>query len=243
VILANTDYNPEYLMQNVRLMIGRRVAGLALAVSEMDPSLVDELCDKNIRTVTYDAGLLRRNGSNIIVNYAKGIERIVNYLHELGHRRMAFVSHHRSLRPLGFRERGFQEAVERYSPLTEWRIVADVDGIDGGRQAVRSILTSGFHPTAIICVNDVMAIGALHELREAGLRVPQDVSVTGFDNIKLAEIVNPSLTTLHIPRERLGHLMMQHLMADDLGVGHFHPETVIDPEFVVRESTGGLNRK
>jgi LacI family transcriptional regulator len=243
VVLANTDYDPEHLIHNIRLMIGRRVAGLALAVSEMDPTLIDELCDKNIRTVTYDAGLLRRNSSNIIVNYAKGIERIVSYLHELGHRRMAFISHHRSLRPLSFRERGFREAVERYSPVIEWRIVADVDGIDGGRNAVRAILASGFHPTAIICVNDVMAIGALHELREAGLRVPQDVSVTGFDNIKLAEIVNPSLTTLHIPRDRLGHLMMQHLMADDSGDEQFQPETVIDPEFVVRESTGGLNRK
>lgn len=244
VILANTDYNPEHLIHNVRLMIGRRVAGLALAVSEMDPGLIiDELCDKNIRTVTYDAGLLRRNSSNIIVNYAKGIERIVSYLHELGHRRMAFVSHHRSLRPLTVRERGFREAVERYSPAIEWRIVSDIDGIDGGRQAVRSILSSGFHPTAIICVNDVMALGALHELREAGLRVPQDVSVTGFDNIKLAEIVNPSLTTLHIPRDRLGRLMMQHLMAAHPDVSDSQPETVIDPEFVVRESTGGLNRK
>lgn len=243
VVVANTDYDPKYLAHNIRLMIGRRVAGLALAVSEMDPALIDELSERDIRTVLYDAGTLRRNISSITVNHGKGIERIVDYLYQLGHRRMAFISHHRSLQSLSIREQAFRETVDRYSPEIEWKIAADTDGIDGGRQATRALLSSGFRPTAIICVNDFMALGALHELRQARLRVPHDVSVTGFDNIKLAEISSPSLTTLHIPRDRIGHLMMQQLMADGDNDDRLQGETVIEPEFVLRESTGALHHK
>src|SRR6185437_11724253 len=238
LVLANTDYNPETLASNIRLMIGRRVAGLALVISEMDPRLIQELSELNIPVVFYDVGSPKHNFSNIVVNYAKGIERVVNYLLELGHRRMVFISHHRTLGPLSVREHAFRETVQNYSASIEWKIAASVDGLDGGRLAAREILASGFEPTAMICVNDLMAIGVLHELREAGLRVPQDVSVTGFDNIRLAEVSYPPLTTLHIPRERIGQLMLQDLIEPVLMPEACGRRLVLDPEFVLRGSTG-----
>ena len=237
IVLANTDYRPEYLIKSIRLMIGRRVAGLALAISEMDANLSQELAAFKVPVVLYDVGTPQHNITKIMVNYGKGIERVVHYLHELGHERMAFVSHHPSLGPLSVREQAFREAVAGFSPPIKWRIAANMDGVEGGRQATREILSSGLKPTAIICVNDFMALGVLHELREAGLRVPKDISVTGFDNIKLAEISYPALTTLHVPREQIGHLMFHALTA----AGEM-PENgrqiVIDPEFVLRGSSG-----
>jgi LacI family transcriptional regulator len=235
IILANTDYRPEILVNNIRLMIGRRVAGLALVISEMDLSLTNELTGLNIPVVFYDVGEPRQNITNIAVNYAKGIERVVNYLHDMGHQRMAFVSHHPSLGPISAREQAFRHKVETFFPKIKWSVSASTDTLDGGRQAAREILAAGMQPTAILCVNDFMALGVLHELREAGVRVPQDVSVTGFDNIKLAEISYPALTTLHIPREKIGQLMAQTLMAHE----EFTTNTfVIEPEFVVRASAG-----
>jgi DNA-binding LacI/PurR family transcriptional regulator len=148
---------------------------------------------------------------------------------------MAFVSHHPSLGPISAREQAFREKVETFAPKIRWRISANADTLEGGRQAAREILDSGLDPTAIICVNDFMALGVLHELREAGIHVPKDISVTGFDNIKLAEISHPALTTLHIPREKIGHLMSQALTAaDEIKTNKF----VIEPEFVVRASAG-----
>jgi DNA-binding LacI/PurR family transcriptional regulator len=142
------------------------------------------------------------------------------------------------LGPLGARERAFRETVARYSPAIEWKVVANMDGIDGGRAAAREILQSGFNPTAVICTNDFMALGVLHELREAGLRIPREVSVTGFDNIKLGEISAPALTTLHIPRARIGQLMFQLLREEQDSAGAAGRELIIDPEFVLRGSTG-----
>ena len=83
-----------------------------------------------------------------------------------------------------------------------------------------------------------MAVGALRELRERGIRVPQDMSVTGFDNVKLSEFCYPALTTLHIPREQIGHIICNCLIPVSGEPAMAEHEIVIDPEFVVRESTG-----
>jgi DNA-binding LacI/PurR family transcriptional regulator len=237
VLVANTFYDPDHLVRCVRLMIGRRVAGLAVIVSEMDPDLIRELAASRIRVVFYDVGAAGRMMSNIRVNYRRGIERVVEYLHNSGHRRLAFVDHHATLGPLGERESAFVETVSRYAPGTEWRTVANQDSFEGGQQAAHEILSSGFQPTGIICVNDVMAVGVLREVRDEGLRVPADISVTGFDNIRLSEFSYPPLTTVHIPRDRIGHLAFEMLVPESAR-GKVGREIVIDPELVLRESTG-----
>lgn len=235
IILANTNYQPEILVKSIHLMLGRRVAGLALVISEMDLSLTPELMDLNIPVVFYDVGEPGPNITNIAVNYASGIENVVVYLHNLGHERMAFVSHHPSLGPTSAREQAFRQKVEAFVPKIQWRIVASTDTLDGGREAAREILSSGLNPSAIICVNDFMALGVLHELNEAGIRVPGDVSVTGFDNIKLSEISHPPLSTLHIPRDRIGQLMSQALTKpEEIKTNRFF----LEPEFIVRGTTG-----
>src|SRR6478736_4299054 len=90
VVMANTDYRSEQLVNSIRLMIGRRVAGLAAVVSEMEPALIDELNDNRIPVVFYDVGAPRRNITNIRVDYRRGIDKIVDYLHSMGHRRLGF---------------------------------------------------------------------------------------------------------------------------------------------------------
>ena len=87
-----------------------------------------------------------------------------------------------------------------------------------------------------MCVNDLMAVGAMREIRERGLRIPQEISVTGFDNIKLAQFCYPALTTVHIPRDQIGQNICEVLIPND----KTRPENemLIDPELVLRDSTG-----
>jgi LacI family transcriptional regulator len=237
VLVANTDYRSEQLVSSIRLMIGRRVAGLAAIVSEMEPALMKELTESRIPVVFYDVGLARQNIANIRVNYRRGIEKVIHYLHSLGHRRLGFVGHRAMLGPINERMNAVLDAVSQY-PSLEVKTAADADTLEGGRQATRSLLSSGYVPTAIICVNDIMAVGALRELRERGIRVPQDTSVTGFDNVKLSEFCFPALTTVHIPREQIGHIICERLIPHAEKPVSAALEIVIDPEFVVRESTG-----
>lgn len=238
VVVANTDYLPRRLVSSVHLMMGRRVAALAVIVSEMEPSLMQELVESNLPIVFYDVGTPARNISNIKVNYQKGIQKAAEYLYSLGHRRMAFVGHHTGLEPLLDRKVSFLETMKRYAGEVEYRTVADQDGPAGGEQATRTLLASGFKPTAVICVNDFMALGVLKALREQGLVVPRDVSVTGYDNISLSQYAYPPLTTVNIPRERIGHLSFEALVTEHEDGQVQGREFLIDPELVIRESTG-----
>lgn len=242
VVLANTSYRPERLAASIRLMIGRRVAGLAAIVSEMDDDIIQELAGSNIPIVFYDVGTAGGNITKIRVNYRKGVERIVEYLAALGHRDLAFVGHHADLGPLDERRRAVFDSVGVVCPDAAVRTVAGTDSLDGGRQAVAELLSTGPAPTAIICVNDLMAVGALKELRERRLRVPEDISVTGFDNISLSEYCSPALTTVHIPRQRIGHTLFAALAPDANIATNVGKEIVIDPEFVVRDSTGPVRK-
>src|SRR3954466_7187630 len=232
VVVANTDYRSEQLVTSIRLMIGRRVAGLAAIVSEMDPALIDELTESGIPVVFYDVGAPRKNITSIKVNYRRGVEKILDYLHSMGHRRLGFVGHHAVLAPINERLKSVMEAAARF-PSMEVRTAADTDTLEGGRQAARALLGAGYEPTAIICVNDIMAMGTLRELRERGMRVPEDVSVTGFDNVKLSEFCYPALTTVHIPRDQVGHLVSDALLAKTDKASAAEHEMVIDPEFVL----------
>jgi len=238
VVVANTDYRSEQLVSSIRLMIGWRMAGLAAIVSEMDSHLMQMLTDSNIPIVFYDVGTPRKNITNIRVDYRKGMKKIVEYLYSMGHRKMAFVGHHATLGPISERRKTFSETVAQFSPGAQSLIVTGADALEGGRQAARELLSSGFEPTAIICVNDFMAVGVLRELREHGISVPGDISVTGFDNIKLAEFSSPALTTAHIPRDQIGQTIFETLVSGKPGSRLAGQELLIDPELLVRESSG-----
>ncbi len=235
VVMANTDYRSKQLVTSIRLMIGRRVAGLAAIVSEMDPELINELNGNSIPVVFYDVGAPRENITNIRVNYRRGMETLTDYLYSLGHRRLGFIGHHATLGPINERVNVLLESVARY-PDMKVQTAADADGLEGGRRATRALLSADPRLTAIVCVNDFMAAGALREIRDRGLRVPEDISVTGFDNIRLAQFCYPALTSVHIPRDQIGQIICDALLPGDRK--KIEHDIVIDPELVVRESTG-----
>lgn len=237
VLVAQTGYEPERLVNAVQTMLGRRVGGLALVVSEIDRKLLDELAERDLRTVVYDVGRPQPNMVSIKTDYRTGMQKIAEYLYGLGHRRMAFVGHHTTLGPLNDREQVFLNAMKQYSPQVTYTTVADADGFAGGHAAARALMASGFHATAILCVNDVMAFGVCRHLHECGLNVPRDVSVTGFDNLALAEHACPSLTTANVPRAEIGRRMFESLTGP-----HSSREITIEPQLIIRESSGPLRQ-
>ena len=234
VIMANTDYSADRLVTSIRLMLGRRLAGVAAIVSEMDAALIQELSGQRIPVVFYDVGTPRRNITNIRVDYRGGMAKLTSYLYSLGHRRVGYIGHHATLGPINERIQSLRDATGKY-PGLEVDTATDADTLEGGRQAARVLLARSPRPTALVCVNDVMAVGALREVRARGLRVPEDVSVTGFDNVMLAQFAVPALTTVHIPRDQIGRTVCACLMRDDVPR---EQEFVVEPELVVRDSTG-----
>ena len=237
-VVANTGYRPEQLVASVRLMIGWRVAGLAAIVSEMDYELIDVITDSRIPCVFYDVGTPKRNITNVKVDYRSGIEKVVQYLHGLGHSEFAFIGHHAALSPINERRNAVLDVVAKLVPHAQINVKEGVDSLDGGREAVRELLDSGLRPTAVISVNDLMAVGAMRELQARGLRIPEDVSVTGFDNIRLSEFCSPPLTTIHIPRDEIGRTIFEHLVPAPKRPRVKRREILVSPELIIRESTG-----
>lgn len=238
VVVANTLYRPEQLAASVRMMIGRRVAGLALIVSEIEDGIVKELTEGRTPVVLYDVGTAGGHVTKIRVNYRKGVERVIDYLTSLGHTNIGFIGHHAGLGPIVERSNAVLESVQAANPRGIVRRALDSDSLQGGKRAAAELLSAGQPPTAIVCVNDIMAVGALLELRERGLRVPQDISVAGFDDIELAKFSFPALTTVHIPRDQIGHTVFRSLALSGGAKETGGREFAITPELVVRESTG-----
>jgi len=244
VVVANTNYQPDQLLKGIRLMTGRRVAGLAVIVSEIEPGIVDELLGAKFPVVFYDVGTPRRNITNIRLNYRKGMDRLAEYLHVLGHnKRIAWIGHHVEYGPLCERRDALVDAYKRFAPDTEIQTFLGKDNLEGGWQTTREMLSSGFKPTAVVCANDFMAVGVLRALREEHISVPGEVSVTGLDNIKLSEFCYPTLTTVHVPRDRIGHMVFEKLITSAENRPSHGSEFFIDPDLVVRESTGPANYK
>jgi DNA-binding LacI/PurR family transcriptional regulator len=242
VVVANTDYHPRRLVSSTHWMLGHRLAGLAVIVSEKELSVAQELTGSTIPVVFYDVGSPGPNVTNIRTNYDRGTQRVVEYLHSLGHRRMAFVGHHSGLPPLHDRKASFLTAVGRFQGEVESAIAAGSDSPGGGYQAMRHLLEPGLDPTAVICVNDFMALGVLRLLKERGLKVPEDVSVVGYDNIRLSEYACPPLTTVNVPREEIGHTICTALLPERGAAPALGREVVIQPELIVRDSTGPASR-
>jgi len=238
VVVANTDYRPKQLAAAAQWMLGHRVAGLALVVSEKEPAVIDDLASEELPVVFYDVGSPGPNVTNVRADYYIGMQRVVEYLYALGHRRMAFIGHHANLQPLNDRKRSFLKAVARFSNGMESANAYGSDSPAGGYEATQSLLHSGFKPSAIICVNDFMALGVLRALRENGLAVPEDVSVVGYDNICLSEYTTPALTTVNVSRDQIGHAVSSTLLPSRGAFGDTVRDIIIQPELIVRDSTG-----
>jgi LacI family transcriptional regulator len=238
VILSNTDYDAERTLNNVRRFIERKVAGVALMTSELDPALIDELARCHVPVVFLDIGSAGVCMSNILVDYEAGIGEAINHLAWLGHRKIAYVGGPTRLRSAARRLEAFRDSMAHYLPDSEPSAICEADfRLEGGRRAAHEIFSSSETPTAIVVANDMMALGVIAECHERKLHVPDDISVVGFDDIAFASLSNPPLTTVRLPRIDLGRKAVEALMAtiehpDSQGV-----EVNIPTYLVLREST------
>ncbi|HKP73207.1 MAG TPA: LacI family DNA-binding transcriptional regulator [Pyrinomonadaceae bacterium] len=212
LILSNTNYDAARTSNYMQRLIERQVAGVALMTSELDTSLIDELARRRVCVVFLDLGSAGHCMNNIVVDYDTGIEEAITHLVALGHREFAFVGGPRHLRSALKRLDAFRASLARHLPDAAPQVFDGDFKLEGGRRAAREMLGEGM-PTAVVVANDMMALGMMQEFRGAGLEVPRDVSVVGFDDIAFASLAEPPLTTVSLPREELGRRAVEALVA------------------------------
>jgi LacI family transcriptional regulator len=238
LLLACHEFDPDIETRVGRTLIERGVDGLVLFGTDHQKPLWQLIESRQLPYVMSWA--LDRSGQRPCVGFdsrAAG-RRIAEHLIELGHRRFAMISgltatneRHRE------RVQGVKDALaSRGIALAPGSVIEKQFSPTAGRDAMRELLAAKVRPTAVICGNDVLAIGAIAECHAAGLEVPGDVSVTGFDDMAIASMINPGLTTVRFPAYALGKLAAEHLLARLNGAAA--PERRELPvELVVRGST------
>jgi DNA-binding LacI/PurR family transcriptional regulator len=240
VIIGNTDYNPKRMAGCIRRMVERKVDGVAIMTSESDPALVADLTRRNIPTVFMDTGKRGPHCANIRIDYGQGIQEAVQHLIALNHRRIAFITGPMNLASAQTRCSMFISSLKARGLFDQALIEKGNHRIEGGAIAMRNLLNLPRRPTAVIASNDLTAIGALGAIHERGLRVPEDISLIGFDDIAFAHLTNPPLTTVILSRRQLATMALAALEALSQGKKEFLSHLTIPTHLVIRSSTRAI---
>jgi DNA-binding LacI/PurR family transcriptional regulator len=241
VLISSTNYDPKRMSHCIRRMLERKVEGVAVMTFGIEEPLLEQLAKRKVPLVFVDVGPDRPGISVLKVDYQHGIRQAVQHLAALGHRQIAFISGPIRLHSAQSRLAAFSMSMQECGiPINPaWTIQGD-HTLEGGVAAMGTLLAGKEMPTAVVCSNDMTAIGVLHKSYRAGLRVPDDLSVIGFDDIHIAQVTMPPLTTVQMSRYALAKAAVAALRAqvEEPQQSSGRREFDIPTDLIVRESTG-----
>ncbi len=241
ILIGSTNYDPKRMIHCIRRMLERKVEGVAVMTFGIEQPLLEQFGDRNVPLVFIDVGPELPDVSVLKVDYHHGIRQGVQHLAALGHRRIAFVTGPMKLHSSQSRAAAFKLSLEECGiPLNSDWLIKGNHTLEGGIHAMDKLLETKPWPTAVMCSNDMTAIGVLQKLYRKGLRVPDDFSVIGFDDIHMTEVTIPPLTTVRMSRFELARAAVTALRAH----AEDNPKLLAKREYeilthlTVRESTG-----
>jgi LacI family transcriptional regulator len=215
ILLTSTVHDPKRMELAVRRMIERRVDGVAILTFGMEDSLIADLRFRKVPLVFVDVGPHVAGVSNIRINYQHGIRQAVQHLAALRHIRIAFVTGPLHLKSALARKAAFESAMQEIGlNIAPEMIVVGDHKVEGGMQALVELAGLPERPTAILCSNDMTAIGVMREAYEYGIVIPRDLSVVGFDDIRLAQFTTPPLTTVQMSQTLLAEYAFKALRSE-----------------------------
>lgn len=237
VFLSSSYRDAELEREVVRSFYERRATGVIVTGSQIDTDY-EQLRERfPLRVVLVNSPNYEHS---ISADNQGGAQQATEYLVQLGHRRISYVANRRSYHTDLARRAGYKAVLEQCKiPFEEDMIVEGDGGLAGGVQAMQRLLSCPQLPTAVFCFNDMTAMGVIYSLVHAGLKVPRDCSVIGFDDLDMAAYYCPPLTTVRQPNYRLGQRAMHMLLALIEGRSEVQAE-VLPTELVVRGTTGPI---
>lgn len=239
LIVANTDFHDTRAQKSLHRMLLRRVDGVVMLASEQETADLSALVQNRIPVVTADYYRTSSGISDIIVDFESGMAQMVAHLKKLGHRSIGFIGGNPGPLTSRARTEAFLEAVIRQGLTSKEGWIVDGNYcIDGGSAAMSKILSQPEIPTAVLTANDLMAFGALRTAHEKKLRVPEDISIGGCDDIQFSDIVHPPLTTLRISRTEYARKLLEALQMSANDLAQVGRQYTVHMQLIVRQSTG-----
>lgn len=228
-------HRPDLMDEYPRLFVERSIDGLIAVDTPWSLSLP-------VPVVTVSGHNQVKGVTNIVLNHIRAAELGLQHLYDLGHRQIAFLKGQEFSSDTEVRWSSIEKVARQMglavTPLLVAQLRGDSPSPDVGYEAMRRLLASRKAFTALFAFNDISAMGAVRALRETGLRVPQDVSVVGFDDIQSAAYQNPALTTIRQPLKEMGRIagetLLRRIRHSDASHGG---EITVEPKLIIREST------
>ncbi len=240
ILVSSSNSDAVILTNCVRRMLERKVDGVAVLTFGEEEPVLDQLMHHDVPMVLAEFHLDSPKTSTILLDYTSGIHAAVKHLAELGHRKIAFLAGPHKLHSAITRENDYRTAMERSGLPIQKKWIVECDHTPkGGLAGFEQLQALSARPTAILCSNDMTAIGVLRAAYMTGLRVPQDLSVIGLDDIDFAEFTLPPLTTIRLSRTELAHAAFEalRLQAEHPAGAKIQREFLVSTSLVIRGST------
>ncbi|HIF5856442.1 substrate-binding domain-containing protein [Vibrio parahaemolyticus] len=243
LILCNTEGDNERMRQSINTLLQKRVDGLILMCSSLEGERIDVFERyPDIPVVVMDWGPMLFTSDKIQDNSLRGGYLAVKYLIDCGHTEIGcitgpLIKHQAQMRYEGYK-RAMNEAGLEFN--ANWIIESDFE-CEGGYQAFKKMAERGTLPSSIFVSNDMMAMGVINAANELGIKVPDDLSIIGYDDIHIAKFMSPSLTTIHQPKYRLGQAAVETLVRRLDDKSNEAQVVQLEPTLVIRNSVKLLN--
>ncbi|MEW9123210.1 MAG: LacI family DNA-binding transcriptional regulator [Thermotaleaceae bacterium] len=214
ILLCNTYGDLEQELRYLKLLRAKQVEGIVLMTWYMHDKLTEYLAEEEIPLVLINRNTSQLDIPSVSIDNFKGAYEMTKYLIEAGHQSIGFIRNNLDKDAFGFEQyRGYKQAMEESNLEINERLLQYGNfSLEKAYQIVKQFIEEKIVPSAIFATSDVMAIGAINALLDHGYKVPEDVSVVGFNDIKLASIYRPNLTTIHQPIYDLGAVAMRMII-------------------------------
>jgi LacI family transcriptional regulator len=235
IVLCNTEYDERRARAAVEKLLNNKVRGVAVVTSQFEPALIEHLTAQGVPIVSLNAAPAP-GVSTIEVDFAEGLHAAVEHLKKLGHRHFAAITGPADVTSAERYAVTLRRVMEERGAILQ-RVLECNYRLEGGMEAIRTLLSETSFPTAILCGNDLIALGAISVLEQVGRSVPEDVSIVGFDDIVYARLSRPPLTTVAVPRAELGRAAFDTLYRMQRGKRKRSEAVTLGTELVIRKST------
>ena len=244
LVLCNTEDSSEREDAYLRVLRERQVDGILIASSFMADATIGELRRDRFPFVLVNRGSRGADDLAVLVDNAMGVTEAIDHLVALGHRRIGIVAGPQTTMTGQQRLAAAKAALRAHGIRPESALISVAEAFqqEAGYRAARRLVAGGDPPTAILCANDLVALGALRAAREAGLECPEQISLVGFNDIPFAEFFAPPLTTVRIPQREMGVLAAGLLLAAIEAQPIATRRLLVEAHLVVRGSTAAPAR-
>lgn len=238
LIVASHEYDLVEELNEVKMLLRQGVDALLMVGSQHESALLQLLEEKGVPYVNCWAWKSKSLQPYIGFDNRKAARKIADYLLDLGHVDLAVIAG-RTANNDRARDRvlGIRDAVEaRNLKLGPEKIIERSYSVKQGREAMRQLLQMDGLPTAVLCGNDILAMGAVAECQSRGIKIPEEISIAGFDDLDMSSQVTPPLTTIHVPSAEMGENAAEYLVAK-IRQEPLEPPAEIETRLMVRETT------